>query len=200
LTARGIHYIATRFGPLRCRGIAFDEKYRCGHWVFESDGGPELTGVICRYLRKGDLLILGCGSAAILEDLKKEGMNSALGIDISQEGIRLASRFACDNVSFQVADMVRFECPQAYDVILFSESLNYVPSMRQVPLLKRMAGSLRPNGALLVTLSESKRYWNILIRIRRNFNVLEDFMLSGSNRHVIAFRSGRPEAAGGPCL
>lgn len=139
LGLKGIHYLATRFAPLRVRGIAFDEKYRCGRWVFETDGGPELTSVICRYLQKGDILILGCGGASILEDLKREGLNSALGVDLSQEGIRLASRFASDNISFRVADMITFECPQAYDVILFSESLNYVPAVRQVDLLRRLA-------------------------------------------------------------
>lgn len=200
LGLKGIHYLATRFAPLKCRGIAFDEKYRCGRWAFETDGGPELTSVICRYLQKGDILILGCGSASILEDLKREGLNSALGVDLSQEGIRLASRFACDNISFQIADMTTFECPQVYDVILFSESLNYVPAIKQIYLLKRLARSLRPNGALLVTLSDTKRYGDILLRIRQNFDVLEDLMLPGSNRHVIAFRTGQHGAAGGPCL
>jgi 2-polyprenyl-3-methyl-5-hydroxy-6-metoxy-1,4-benzoquinol methylase len=193
---RGIHYLITRFGPLQWRSIAFDEKYRCGDWAFQNDGGPELTAAIGRYLRKGDILILGCGGAAILENLKAEGMNSALGVDISQEGIRLASRFACDNIAFQVADMVSFECPHAYDVILFSESLYYVAANRQVPLLSRLAGCVKPGGAIVVTLLENKRYQEILKKIRHNFYIIEDFRLSDSDRRVIAFRSRHPEPAG----
>jgi len=187
LAARGIHYLATRFGWRKLRSLAFDEKYRAGDWNFRTDGTGELAAVIRRYLRAGDLLIMGCGGASILEGVEASGLNSALGIDISEEAIRLASRFASARIAFRLADMETFQCPHPYDVILFSESLNYVPATRQMPLLKRLAEQLKPGGALVVTFAQAKRYADILERIRRNFAVLEDRPFPGAKRHLLVF-------------
>ena len=189
LAAKGIHYVATRFGWQKLRALAFDEKYRQGDWTFHADGGDELVGVIGGYLRNGDLLILGCGGASILEGLESKGFNSALGIDLSEEAIRLASRFASERVSFQLGDMVEFECPRPYDVILFSESLNYVPATGQSRLLLRLSEHLKPGGVFVTTFAQAARYQDILERIRRGFVVIEDRTFSGSSRHLIVFHA-----------
>lgn len=187
LAAKGIHYLVTKFGSLKLRGLAFDEKYRRGHWIFPSDDG--LSAVIHRYLRGGDLLIMGCGGASVLEGVESQGLKSVLGIDLSQEAIRLASRFTSDKISFQLADMVTFVCLHPYDLILFPESLYYVPVASQESLLKRLAEHLKPGGVFVATFAQAKRYNNMIDRIRRNFVVLEDRRFSASNRHLIVFIS-----------
>lgn len=188
LAARGIHYLVTKLGSPKLRSLAFDEKYRQGHWR-HSDSVDELVAIIHRYLRGGDLLIMGCGGASVLESVELQDLKSALGIDLSQEAIRLASRFASDKVSFQLADMVTFECPHPYDLILFSESLYYVPVASQESLLRRLAAHLKPGGVFLVTFAQAKRYKNMINGIRRNFAVIEDRTFSGSTRHLIVFNS-----------
>jgi 2-polyprenyl-3-methyl-5-hydroxy-6-metoxy-1,4-benzoquinol methylase len=130
---------------------------------------------------------MGCGGASILEGLEADGLTSALGIDISEKAIQLAGHFASDKVSFQLSDMETFACPRPYDVILFSESLNYVPANKQVSLLKRLGGHLKPGGVFIVTFAQAKRYRKILERIRRNFKVLEDARFPGCSRHLIVF-------------
>ena len=187
LATKGIHYLVTRFGWGKLRGLAFDEKYQRGDWNFRSEGKGELADVVTRYLRKGDLLIMGCGGAAILEGLEAAGLNSALGVDLSQEAIRIAGRFASTRVAFTVSDMETFECLREYDVILFSESLYYVSSNGLVPLLKRLAGRLKPGGVFVVTFAQAARYRDILSKIRRNFAVLEDRSFSRSDRHLVVF-------------
>jgi 2-polyprenyl-3-methyl-5-hydroxy-6-metoxy-1,4-benzoquinol methylase len=167
--------------------MAFDEKYRRGDWNFHTEGTDELAVVIRHYLRAGDLLIMGCGGASILKDIETSNLKSALGIDLSQEAIRLASRFASEKISFQMADMVAFQCPRPLDVILFSESLNYVPIADQASLLRRLAESLKPGGVFVVTIAQAKRYANILEGIRHNFRLLEDRAFSGSSRHLMVF-------------
>jgi 2-polyprenyl-3-methyl-5-hydroxy-6-metoxy-1,4-benzoquinol methylase len=190
LAARGIHYLATRFGWQKLRGLAFDEKYRQGDWNFSTEGTGELAAVIRHYLREGDLLIMGCGGASILKDLEASKLKSALGIDLSSEAIRLAGRFASEKISFQLADMVTFQCPRPYDVILFSESLNYVPVASQESFLRRLAESLKPGGVFVVTIAQAKRYADILEGIRKSFHVLEDRPFSGSSRQLIVFDLG----------
>ena len=189
LAARGFHYLVTRFGPTKLRSLAFDEKYRRGDWSSHTDGTGELPVLIKRYLRKGDLLIMGCGGCSVLEGLNATEMSTALGIDLSQEAIHLAGRYTSERISFQTADMVTFECPRAYDVILFSESLYYVPSAQQEALLRRLGGQLKPGGVFVVTFAQAKRYEYILELIRKHFAVQEDRTFSGSSRHVIVFNT-----------
>src|SRR5580704_15021259 len=118
LAAKGIHYLATRFGPARLRGMAFDEKYKRGDWNFSEDGA-EMPLVVSKYLHGGDLLMLGCGSATLLGQFEPGAFRSVLGLDLSEEAIRQAREIKRENISFQVADMVTFPCPRPYDVILF---------------------------------------------------------------------------------
>lgn len=188
LAARGIHYLVTRFGPARLRAMAFDEKYRRGDWNFNGEGSNELPATIRKYLHGGDLLILGCGGASILKGFTPADFSSVLGLDLSAEAVRLANRYASEHIQFQVGDMVTFQCPKGYDVILFSESLNYVPSSRQEELLKRLAGHLKPGGVFVVTLAQAQRYHAIIELIRRHFQMVEDRNFSGLERRLLVFR------------
>jgi SAM-dependent methyltransferase len=193
LAAKGIHYLVTRYGTRKLRALAFDGKYERGSWRGHNDAGGELAALVAHYLRQGDLLILGCGGATVLEEVTASGLNSALGVDISAEAIRLANRFAGPRVSFLVQDMELLECSSEYDVILFSESLYYVPAQRQLPLLRRLSGFLREGGVFIVTLAEPERYSDILGRIRGEFDVRIDRTFAGSSRHVIVFSlAGQP--------
>ena len=85
--------------------------------------------------------------------------------------------------------MEAFECLRSYDVILFSESLYYVQSDKQVPLLKRLERYLKPDGVFIVTFAEARRYSDILQRIRTNFHVVDERNFPESIRHLIVFNS-----------
>jgi 2-polyprenyl-3-methyl-5-hydroxy-6-metoxy-1,4-benzoquinol methylase len=130
----------------------------------------------------------GATGASILESFKATEFSSVLGLDLSAEAVRLASHYVRDNVSFQAGDMVAFQCPRDYDVILFSESLYYAPSSQQEELLKKLAGHLKPGGAIVVTLAQAKRYHAIIELIRRRFQVVEDRKFANSERHLLVFR------------
>jgi 2-polyprenyl-3-methyl-5-hydroxy-6-metoxy-1,4-benzoquinol methylase len=187
LVARGIYGLILRWGPKKLRAAAFDQKYVSGAWHFPPD--DELALVVRNYLRGGDLLLLGCGGSAVLNSLKSSELTSALGIDISEEAIALAARFSSDRISFQVADMVLFECSQFYDVILFSESLYYVSLREQKALLRRFGENLKADGVFVVTVCETTgRYLDLLSEIRRTFHIVEDRSFRESERHLLVFR------------
>jgi 2-polyprenyl-3-methyl-5-hydroxy-6-metoxy-1,4-benzoquinol methylase len=188
LATKGIHYFVTRFGSPQLKSAAFDEKYRRGDWHNQGDESGELAQVAYRYLCNGDLLIMGCGGASVLKGLVVSGFESALGVDISAEAIRLARSYASDNVSFRQADMIDFEPHRSYNVILFSESIYYVPTSRQETLLRRLSLSLKPNGVFIVTFAQANRYQDTIVSIRENFSVIEDRPFAGSTRHLLIFR------------
>jgi 2-polyprenyl-3-methyl-5-hydroxy-6-metoxy-1,4-benzoquinol methylase len=188
LAAKGIHFFVTRFGPAWLRGIAFDQKYVRGDWNFKGESSDELPSIIRKYNNTGDLLILGCGGSSILESFAPGAFSSVLGLDLSSEAVHLASRFARENVFFQVGDMVTFQCPRLYDIILFSESFNYVPTSQQEKLLRRLSASLKPGGVIIVTLAQAKRYHAIIELIRHCFQMVEDRKFLNSERHLLVLR------------
>lgn len=193
LAARGVHGLVTRFGSKSMRRLAFDEKYRQGDWKFSGEGGGELGMVVRRYLRNGDLLLMGCGGASVLDGLESDGINSGLGIDLSGEAVRIASRYSSGKIKFEQADMIEFVAPRRYDVILFSESIYYVPKRQQDSLLLKLAKDLKLGGVLVVTISQSERYAERLESIRSMFNVIEDHRFEGTARHLLVFNSESEE-------
>jgi 2-polyprenyl-3-methyl-5-hydroxy-6-metoxy-1,4-benzoquinol methylase len=191
LAAKGIHYLVTRFGPQSLRRMAFDEKYRVGDWRFKNDSSGELPDLVRKYVRKGDLLMLGCGGAAVLEGLKQGDLTSALGVDLSDEAIRLANRYASESIRFKTGDMETFISDSHYDVILFSESLNYIPLANQEKLLQRLGNYLKKGGVFIVTFAQAKRYSAMIEGIRKHFQVREDRPFRGSSRHLLVFTPQR---------
>ena len=189
LAKTGIHFLATKFGSPKLRSLAFDEKYRQGHWCFNSDGNGELSDVICKYLGRGDLLLMGCGGASILEGLESRGLTRAIGVDISTEAILIASRYASDKVEFKLQDMMKFKCLQSYDIILFSESLYYVHKSHQKSFLKSLAIYLKDEGVFIATFAEAKRFKNMIDGLRKDFSIIEDRAFNDSSRHLIVFTS-----------
>lgn len=192
LATRGIHYLVTRFGSKKLRGMAFDERYRQGDWHSQGDSTGELPEIVRHYLRQGDMLVMGCGGASVLEGLEAHGLNSALGVDLSEEAILLASRYSSQKVSFVIANMETFNCPRSYDIILFSESLYYVRLGNQERLLRRLGKHLKPGGVFVVTLAQAKRYQDMLEGIRKKFLIIADRTFTGSTRHLIVFTPSSP--------
>jgi hypothetical protein len=111
LTCKGVHFLATRFGPRSLRAKAFDAMYDNGTWRSVGDTKGELPATILRHLGDGNLLLLGCGEARVLEGLPDERLQRVVGIDLSPAAIGLAQSHANERIRFAVADMVAFECP-----------------------------------------------------------------------------------------
>jgi SAM-dependent methyltransferase len=186
LTLRGFHYVATRFCGSTVRQWAFDEMYRSGKWNF-TESENALSSVVEQYARNGHILMVGCGTATILSKLRPDSFQSVRGIDISGEALARASKYRNEKIDFEVADILEFKCPRKYDVILFSESFNYIPESQQVELLNRLCGDLTPGGCLVVTLSNPDRYRDIIERIKKNFHCLKAENFAGSKRYLLVF-------------
>jgi 2-polyprenyl-6-hydroxyphenyl methylase/3-demethylubiquinone-9 3-methyltransferase len=138
-TARGLHYLFTRFGSAALRKKCFDEKYLNGEWDYSGKPDFPLAVVVEKYAAAGHILILGCGSASVVGALKPGSFQTLLGIDLSPEAVKLASRQKSEAVRFEVGDIAEFKCGRKYDVILFAESIYYVSPLRRKKLLKYLA-------------------------------------------------------------
>ena len=187
LSSRGVHYLATRFGNTWMRSLSFDGKFDRGLWVF-SDENPDFLELVERFSARGHILALGCGTASVADKLKPESFRSFLGVDLSTEAIRRANERANEKIRFEVGDMLKHRCERPYDVILFSNSLNYVNWGGRKRFLRRLTQSLTSGGRIVVSLAQPKRYAGLLKMIRRAFVVDVDRELEGQGGHVIVFR------------
>ena len=188
LATRGILYLLTRFGGSVLRRSSFDQYYKSGKWdYFEKEHSPDMVAVVERCARGGAVLDMGCGPGALPALLNPESFESYVGIDASAEAIGRASKRQGDGIEFAVSDIQSYQCQGRFDVIVFEESLYYVPYFRK-RLLDRYRRHLSCDGVFVVTVADVRRYRRMIGMIRKNFEILEDRCFENSERLLLVFR------------
>ncbi|HJW41378.1 MAG TPA: class I SAM-dependent methyltransferase [Rhizomicrobium sp.] len=147
------------FRPSPVSGEAWDREYRSGHWDYlgELDNLGGLASILgyCQFLSPDSILDVGCGTGLLARKLKVLPFKCYLGVDLSVEAIAQAAPVADERTVFAVAEAGGFECDRRFDVIVFSQILNYVP--RPNRMLARYAGLLEPDGRIIVSMYGSGR-------------------------------------------
>lgn len=130
---------------------AMAERYAA--WAAELRGDPRDAWLdrLDEHLHPGaEVLELGCGGGGPSTRRLAERYRLT-GVDISAEQIARA-RANVTGARFVHADFTAFVFPPAsFDAIVSLYVLNHVPREEQAPLLRRLAGWLRPGGTLLAT-------------------------------------------------
>lgn len=183
LEVRGIHYLATRFGGHALRRRAFDAKYKSGRWIFDRPD-PALNALVEHHASGGEILILGCGRAAIASHLDPASYSRLVGIDLSPAAIEAANALPIERASFQVGDMTTEPRSGEYNVVLLPESVYYVPVRALTPFFEHLRLLLAPGGVVIATVAAPGRYAAVIDTIRNDCAVLED----DPDRSVLVFR------------
>lgn len=134
---------------------AMAERYRS--WRGEIEGSPELEWIetlMPLLPETPDVLELGAGQAAApTQRLAARGR--LIGVDISAEQVRRA-RERCPDARFLHADMTTIEFDQeSFDAVASVYVFNHVPREELAPLVRRIAGWLRPGGHFLASFGVS---------------------------------------------
>jgi len=143
-----------------------------------------MVRVVEKYAKKGRILDMGCGTGILASMLNPDCFEHYLGVDASQEAIALAQKRKNVKVNFEVSDIQSYKCRGKFDLIMFEESLYYVPFFRR-RLLMRFAQSLCPEGLFIVTVADPNRFRRMIRMIRKNFQVVEDRFTSPTGRRLI---------------
>jgi SAM-dependent methyltransferase len=119
------------------------------------DGGDPRDGFVAfleaRLPAGAAVLELGCGTGA-LTTARLAQRFAATGVDISGRSIELARRNV-PGAAFRHADMAAVRFPDAsFDAVTAFYSIIHVPREEHAPLLRRIAGWLRPGGLLVATM------------------------------------------------
>lgn len=178
----------TRYAGSALRRCAFDQYYRSGRWDYlDKDHSLEVVKVVEKYAIKGRILDMGCGTGILASMLNSDSFEYYLGVDASQEAISLAQKRKDVKINFEVSDIQSYQCKAKFDVIIFEESLYYVPFFHR-RLLNRFAQSLYPGGLFIVTVADPARFAGMIRMIRKNYHIIEDRNFLNSKRLLLVFR------------
>jgi len=191
LSAKGVLYFLTRYAGSTIRRCSFDQYYKSGRWDYlDSDHSGEMVKIVERYANKGRILDVGCGPGILAGLLNLGSFEYYRGVDASSEAIAKARKRVSEKIHFDMGDIQSYECEDDFDLIVFEESLYYVPFFRY-RLLKRYAARLRPGGVFIVTVADPRRFARMIGMIRRKFRVIEDRYFLNSRRFLLVFSIGR---------
>jgi SAM-dependent methyltransferase len=188
LSAKGVLYLLTRYAGSVLRRCAFDQLYRSGRWDhLDKDHSKEVVKVVEKYANKGRILDMGCGPGILVSLLNAGSFEYYRGVDASSEAIALAQKRKSEKVHFETGDIQNYKCSDNFDLIVFDESLYYVPFFRY-QILKRYARWLRPGGTFIVTVADPHRFKHMIKIIRKRFQTVEDRYFKNSGRLLLVFR------------
>lgn len=186
-----LYYLCTRFGSRSLRSWAYDRQTGKEGWNFlDKTHSREVVRTVEKYAKQGRVLDLGCGTGILAGLLSPGSFEYYRGVDASSQAIALARKRASEKVNFELGDIQNYKCEDDFDLIVFEESLYYVPFFRY-RLLKRYARQLRPGGVFIVTVADPNRFARMIGMIRRKFQVLEDRYFQNSKRFLLVFSIDR---------
>jgi SAM-dependent methyltransferase len=180
-----LYYLCTRFGNRSLRSWAYDWQTGKEGWNFlDKTHSSEVVRVVEKYARQGRILDLGCGTGILAGMLNLGSFEYYRGVDVSSEAIALARKRASEKIHFEIGDIQSYECKDSFDLIVFEESLYYIPFFRQ-RLLRRYARCLRPGGLFVVTVAHPNQFRVMIRMIQKNFQIVEDRLTSPSGGRLL---------------
>jgi SAM-dependent methyltransferase len=188
--------VKQRWGNSSTKRALWDREYAGGRWDHcDHTPGASVYPFVEKYAADGSILDLGCGSGNTGAELDASKYCDYTGVDISEVAVQKAaarSRAAGRDKKnrYEQGDVVSYKPTQRYDVILFRESIYYVPAPKMKSVLGRYAQFLTDRGAFVVHVSHkgTDKGIAILETIERNFRVLEKHSPAGFDEFVVVFR------------
>ncbi len=124
---------------------------------------------------KAEILEVGCGNGNMSYQLASLG-HSVLAIDVDASSILAAKKdFTAENLEYRLSSAEELSAEKRFHVVLCSEVLEHL--YNPLPVLNTMAGMLRPDSILILTVPNGKGPRERLItkpiqRMRRENNFL----------------------------
>lgn len=186
------------YRPMAGGKLLLDKEYADGAWDYLADL-PELGrfSVLAGYCQslsvKPRILEIGCGEGLLPERLCHARVASYTGVDISERAITRAAEKALPDASFITADAAGFEPSGTYDLILFTECLEYFDD--PLAVVQRYEGSLTKDGHFLVSMfvgtdtNRTARIWKMLAQ---RYAAVDETRVTNAHRLSWIIRVLRP--------
>lgn len=173
--------IIKRWGSTSIKKSIWDEEFSSGQWEF-TDHTPDdpIYTYLQKYSNNGSILDLGCGSGNTGNEMDTSIYRSYTGVDISENAIQRAGIRSKNNRrekrnKYICADMSLYTPEKTYDIILFRESIWYIPKYKIRNVLDRYSVYLEETGVFIVRIDDKKKYSSIVRLLKRNYHIVESF-------------------------
>ncbi len=136
----------------------WNRQYKKGRWESlrsekEAIRYNKIIEFIKRFSPKNpSILDIGCGDGLLTERISPEDYSFFLGLDFSNESIKIASKKKLPKAEFLAADAVKFQPKQSFDVIVFNEAFYYIHETEKQNVLDRMLKSLTKDGIIITSI------------------------------------------------
>jgi len=132
----------------------WDARYLSSDTIWSGNPNPHLVAQVAD-LSPGTALDVGCGEGADAIWLAARGWQvtaidvSTVALDRAVERALSAGKLVSDRITWQQADILSWDpAPQQFDLV--SEQFMHLPQQARDALNRRLAGAVRPGGALLI--------------------------------------------------
>jgi SAM-dependent methyltransferase len=181
-------------GPRRWKQSLWNKEFSNGRWDYlDHTTDDYIYPVLRQYTNGGRILDLGCGSGNTGNEIDEASYSEYVGVDISDVAVEKARSRTTDagrsaKNRYFTADIGGFVPDCKFEVILFRESLFYVPRAEIVPTLRRYQHYLAPNGVFLVRMCDREKYSNIISNIQDHFHVVDRIDSNKAGSVILIFR------------
>ena len=106
----------------------------------------------CKLLPANSLILdIGCGTGYPIDVyLSKQG-HTTIGIDISNEMIKIAKERNTTNTNYFLADFIGYEINDKFDAIIAFDSIWHIEESKQKEIYKKVSSLLKENGYFIFT-------------------------------------------------
>jgi SAM-dependent methyltransferase len=183
-----------RWGSPRIKRRLWNGEFASGRWdVIETTPGDCVYAFVEKYCHGGSILDLGCGSGNTGCELAVERYSDYTGVDISDVAIEKAIRRStiCGRNKkncYVRSDIATYVPSQEYDVILFRESIYYIPRLKVRPILDHYSRFLKTDGVIIIRWHDQKERGTILELLCNSYELVDLPDQGSSGPVIVVFR------------
>jgi 2-polyprenyl-6-hydroxyphenyl methylase/3-demethylubiquinone-9 3-methyltransferase len=178
---KALHYACTRYGSFETKKKIWDQEFQSGRWRhLEDTRNDPVYAYIDKYANHGSILDLGCGSGATCLEIDEDVFSMYTGVDISQIAIdsanlKLKGTTKEDSAHFVLGDIESFKPDRKYDLLLFRESICYLPGRKILPTLEKYCKYVYKGGYIIIRLHDRNKYDYITKMIDKHYEVVDRY-------------------------
>ena len=192
---RKLRRLVQTYGSEGMKKHQWDREFKRGRWdsLIDTAGDP-VYAVLEKYARGGTILDLGCGSGNTANELASGGCVAYRGVDISEEAVHMAQDRTqrsgrAENTRFEQSDISAYIPGERYRVILFRDSIYYLPLASLNKVLDRYSSYLEQVGVFVVRIAGGmKSSKAIQTIVEDNFQMLEKHLTEAPPATIMVFR------------
>jgi SAM-dependent methyltransferase len=192
-----VRALMKRWGTKWMKQAAWEAEFRRGHNLHKVSRSyrSAICVVVEQYSRGGDILDLGCSDGHIGLGLNTDAYHTYTGVDISKIAtdvafakVRSIAPERAHRNKFCVHDIGRWTPSDPLDVILFKDSIYYLPKSDLRESLSHYSRYLKEGGVFIVQMDNIQRHGWIRAYIRENFKMIEDRESVEADHMTLVFR------------